>query len=334
MDAPPERSPPPDPTAPAWRRAIASSWPPLAGALVGVALRIVFSGRPNEPFHAMMGAFALLAPVLVAVVTVYVAERKERRSWAYYFGAAALANMLFITGTLLVLIEGLICAIVAVPLFGLLGGIAGLVTGAICRLTMRRGLVYCAAALPLLIGSFEQRIPLPNRIDTVTSSRVVAATPERIWAQLLDAPSISAREIDAAWMYRIGAPLPLSAVTERSEPALVRHIAMDRGVRFDQVATDWREPSRVRWTYRFTEDSFPAGALDDHVRIGGDYFDVLDTEYLLEPEAGGTRLTARMSYRVSTHFNWYARPLARLLVGNFEQAALAFYANRAEAAGR
>ncbi len=36
-----------------------------------------------------------------------------------------------------------------------------------------------------------------------------------------------------------------------------------------------------------------------------------------------------MRYRVSTSFNWYAAPVAKLLVGNFESAALEFYADRA-----
>jgi hypothetical protein len=37
-----------------------------------------------------------------------------------------------------------------------------------------------------------------------------------------------------------------------------------------------------------------------------------------------------MKYRVSTAFNWYTRPIAEFLVGNFEEAALRFYARRAE----
>jgi hypothetical protein len=40
-----------------------------------------------------------------------------------------------------------------------------------------------------------------------------------------------------------------------------------------------------------------------------------------------------MSYRVSTRFNWYAGRVAELLVGNFEETALRFYARRAEAHG-
>ena len=105
---------------------------------------------------------------------------------------------------------------------------------------------------------------------------------------------------------------------------------MGKGIRFDQIAADWQPNRRVRWTYRFANDSFPAGALDDHVRIGGRYFDVIDTEYVLRKVNAGTELRVTMRYRVSTAFNWYTQPIAEFLVGNFEEAALRFYAIRAE----
>lgn len=316
---------------PSLLRRIAWLWPLAAGVVVGILLRLVFSGAPGEPYSAMMASFTLLVPMLVGAVTVYAAERRQRHSWGYYFGVAAAANALFVLGTLFILIEGLVCAIVAVPLFALLGGLGGLLAGAVCRWTRRpRRMLYCAAALPLLLGAVEQRIPLPDSVDTVVSARVIAAPPERVWTQLLQAPRIEPHEMESGWMYRIGAPLPISAVTEQRDGDLIRHIRMGRGVRFDQVAAEWQPMQRVVWRYRFTADSFPPGALDDHVRIGGRYFDLIDTAYVLEPIAGGTRLTTRMRYRVSTHFNWYARPLAKLLVRNFEQTALEFYATRAE----
>jgi hypothetical protein len=193
-----------------------------------------------------------------------------------------------------------------------------------------RGTLYCAAALPLLLGAVEHRIPLPDAVDTVVSARVINAPPEAVWTQLLHAPRIEPREMERGWMYRIGAPLPLTAVTEQRGGELIRHVTMGRGVQFDQVAAEWQPMRRVVWRYSFAPDSFPPGALDDHVQIGGRHFDLIDTEYALEPVAGGTRLTARMRYRVSTHFNWYARPLAKVLVRNFEQTALEFYAKRAE----
>jgi len=112
----------------------------------------------------------------------------------------------------------------------------------------------------------------------------------------------------------------------------VRHVRMGKGIEFDQVAADWQGCHHVRWQYRFAPDSFPPRALDDHVRIGGEHFDLIDTEYSLRPRPDGTTtLRVAISYRVSTRFNWYAQPLAELFVGNFEETALRFYARRAEA---
>lgn len=94
------------------------------------------------------------------------------------------------------------------------------------------------------------------------------------------------------------------------------------------MALEWQPERRVVWGYRFAPDSFPP--LDDHVRIGGDYFDLISTEYALERVDGKTRLTTVMTYRVSTHFNWYARLVAKAFIGNFEETALDFYARHAE----
>jgi hypothetical protein len=311
-------------------------WSVAAGMLVGIALRLVFSAAPGEPLSSMSGSFALCAPIVVGAVAVYVAELRERRTWAYYFGLGALVNVLFVLGTFAILIEGAICIIIAAPMFALLGGLAGLLAGAACRLSRRwmRPTVYCLTALPVLLAHVESHFPLPRDISTVGRSITVAATPAAIWTQLTTAAGIRPEEVEDGWMYRIGVPLPESALTDAADGEVVRHIRMGKGIQFDQVAAEWEPGRRVRWLYRFTPDSFPPRALDDHVRIGGEYFDIIDTEYLLQPQADGTTtLHVAMSYRVSTRFNWYAGRVAELLVGNFEQTALRFYARRAEAHG-
>jgi hypothetical protein len=323
-----------EPLAPrqAWIDRMGWAVPLVCGALVGIAMRLVFWGRPGHPYHPMMRSFLLLVPVLVGAVAVYLAERVKRRSWTYYFWVGAGANALFVLGAFLIMIEGLICVVLAAPLFGLIGGLAGLGMGAVCRWTQwPRRAIYGVAGLPLLLGSFEQYLPVPQDVHSVERAYIVSAPPEKIWPQLVTANNITPSEIGGAWMYEIGVPLPRSAVTEVVDGKQVRHITMGKGIQFNQVAADWEPFRRVRWLYQFSSDSFPPGALDDHVRIGGAYFDVLDTEYTLRPVNGGTEFRARMSYRVSTSFNWYARPIAEFLIGNFEETALRFYARRAEA---
>ena len=324
-DAPPPRS--------RLARIAATVWPLFAGALFGVAARLLFAGQPGGAYAPMMSSFVLLVPAGVGAITTLLTEGRDLRRARYFFGRGALANVLFLGGTFAILVEGLICIIIAAPLFAVIGGSAAVLTGFVCRRVSRpERTVYAIAALPLLLGGIEQYVPIPQTTSTAERTRIINAGAEAIWANLLSARDIQPEEINSAWMYRIGVPVPISAVAEEREGVQVRHISMGKGIHFDQVAADWIPRKRVRWLYRFSDDSFPAGALDDHVRIGGAYFDVLDTDYSLDRVGDATRLTVRMTYRVSTSFNWYAKPLAAFLVGNFEDAALGFYARRSELA--
>lgn len=72
--------------------------------------------------------------------------------------------------------------------------------------------------------------------------------------------------------------------------------------------------------------------LDEHVVIGGRYFDVRDTSYELTPVPEGTRVRMILRYRISTHFNWYAAPVAHWLLGNLLDSNLAYYRHRSELA--
>jgi hypothetical protein len=309
-------------------------WPLVAGVLVGLILRAIYSGKPGDLFETMSGSFALLAPISVSAVTVFVAELRARRTWAYYFWMGALVNLLFVVGTFLVHIEGLICVILAAPLFAIIGGVAGLIVGAVFRWTrwMRR-VTYCCALLPIVLGVYEHYVPLPQNVHTIERTITIAAPRADVWDQLMATPRIHPEEIQDGLMYRIGVPLPESAcAAEMPDGSLLRWIRMGKGIQFDQVSTDWQVGRRVRWQYRFASDSFPPRALDDHVRIGGEYFDLLDTEYSIRSIGRGTTsLHVSMRYRVSTRFNWYAQTVAELFVSNFEETALRFYARRAEA---
>lgn len=336
MDSPPNSEGTDKPDGRTFRllRRVRILWPPIAGACVGIVLRILYSGGPRQPYNAMASSFVLLAPIVVAAVSVYMAELSERRSWFYYFKIGAAANVLFVAGTFLILIEGLVCVIIAAPLFALIGGLGGLAAGAVFRsVRWPRHTMYGLTALPILLGALEPLRSPPHEVESVSRTLTIPAQAHEVWQQLLTARQIAPGEIDSAWMYRIGVPPPLSAETELRAGELVRHIVMGRAIHFDQVSRDWVTDRRVRWTYRFQEDSIPAGALDDHVKIGGEYFDLIDATYSIVDTPAGSELTVEMRYRVSTDFNWYAVPVARVLVGNFESAALAFYAHRATHSG-
>ena len=307
-------------------------WPIVAGALVGVALRVAFFGQPGRAYAAMMVSFIFLAPMVVGAVTVYLAERIRRRSSWYYLWAPFTANLLFVGGTLMIMVEGWICAIVIFPLFAAVGMVGGVIMGIVCRTTnWPRHALYSLAALPFVLGGLEGNMETPSRFGAVQRVVVIPAEPEVVWRQIMDAREIRPDEMDRAWIFRIGVPLPLAGVVEPSPDGPVRKIRMGKDVHFDQVFTERQENRYAHWTYKLYPDSFPPYALDDHVVVGGYYFDVRDTSYTLTPISEGTELRINMGYRVTTQFNWYAEPLARYLLGNFEEVVLKFYRRRSEA---
>jgi len=315
------------------RKHLPFTWliPLLAGALAGVALRLIFSGNPGAPYASAMGAFIYLSPLFVGAVTVYVAETRQRRTWGYYIRASFLANLLYVSGTMLVLMEGLVCAAVVLPLFSVLGVVGGLIMGVICRVTnWPKHALMSIGILPVILGSVEARLPLPDRVGMVERTVTINAPPGVIWKEILNATDIRPDEVGRAWAYRIGVPVPLSGVAKTTPSGTVRRVTMGKGIYFDQVITRMDEPNRLSWAFRFYPDSFPPHTLDDHVVIGGHYFDLIDASYTLVPNGSSTDLRVQMHYRVSTRFNWYANPLARFLLGNVEEVNLEYYRRRSE----
>jgi len=308
-------------------------WALLAGALTGLAMRFIFFGKPGSNNSAMMAAFIYISPVIVGAITVYLAERRQRRSWSYYAWAPALANVIYVVGTLVVYIEGIVCAIVVLPLFAVLGALSGLLMGVVCRVTnWPKQTLLSIGVLPLALGLLETGVPLPDRIGAVERSTVIDAPPSEVWRQILNASDIKPTEVNSAWLFRMGVPLPLAGATQQTAGGPVRRVTMGKGIYCDEVITVLQENRYVHWLYRFHEDSFPPNTLDEHVVIGGHYFDLRNTSYTLTQRGTQTELKVRMQYRVSTRFNWYADPVARFLIGNVAEVNLEYYRRRSESA--
>ncbi len=113
----------------------------------------------------------------------------------------------------------------------------------------------------------------------------------------------------------------------------VRQVQWQKNVHFEEIVTEWQPNRLLKWRFRFSPDSFPAGALDDHVMIGGQYFDLRDATYTLTPREGGTELRVEVSWRLSTRFNWYADRVMQMLLNDASENILRFYKARSEANG-
>jgi hypothetical protein len=204
--------------------------------------------------------------------------------------------------------------------------------GAACRLGRRTGLfLRCVPLLPLALLGIEADTNAPTQIYEIEHDVIIAAPSDVVWRHIQDIRNIRTDEVGAAWAFRIGVPTPESGVAVYAGKSPMRRVTMGKHVYFDQVVAESRANEYVRWTYKFYEDSFPPGAFDDHVRIGGRYFDLIDTSYTLVPEQAGTRLVLKFRYRLSTRFNWYAGPVLHVVMSNAADTYLSLYAARAGA---
>ncbi|WP_207215892.1 SRPBCC family protein [Pseudolysobacter antarcticus] len=308
----------------------------LAGALYGLLMRGVFGLLHNTSVSAASGpmlvSFLFLVPFVIGALTVYL-QPQEKRSVANAILRPWLPMFLFLVGSALLLIEGSICIFMAAPIFFAMSSIGGVLSWAILKTAKpSNGVVGSFLLLPLLGGVWERSVPIPDAILVSERSLHVQAAAAQIWQLINNATAIQPDEMRAGWAYRIGVPYPQEALTVTNDGARVRKLRWDKNVHFDEPILDWQENRYIRWQYDFANDSIPAAALDEHVTLGGKYFDLLDTSYLLTPDSDGTLMQIRVSYRVSTNFNFYAAWWAGLLVDNSADTILTFYKRRAEAA--
>ncbi|HEY0232360.1 MAG TPA: SRPBCC family protein [Dokdonella sp.] len=310
-------------------------WVLLGGAGYGLLMRLafglpVFKATINGGGGAMLVSFLFLVPFLIGLWTVSQLPASRRKLSAAFLLPWA-PTALFLAGTAVLAIEGSICIVLAAPIFLALASLGGLVAHFVLRTKLSPGTTSAFLMLPFATGLYEQSLPLPDATLTSTESIHIAAPPGRIWQLINDADAIEPAEMASGWAWRIGVPYPVAALTVTTEEGRVRKLRWQHGVHFDEPILDWDENRYIRWSYRFAADSIPPGALDEHVTIGGRYFDLVDTSYRLQPEEGGTRLGIVVHYRISTRFNAYAAPLGRLLVDDAAKTILAFYQRRAQA---
>jgi hypothetical protein len=93
----------------------------------------------------------------------------------------------------------------------------------------------------------------------------------------------------------------------------------------------WEPGRRIAFTIKADTDHIPPNTLDEHVTIGGRYFDVLDGEYTLERLSNGDvmlRLTSHQ--RLSTDFNGYAGLWTDAVMQNLQTSILQVIQHRCE----
>ncbi len=185
--------------------------------------------------------------------------------------------------------------------------------------------------LPFLLAPAESLLPAPIQTRTVRNTIRIHAPAPLVWRNIERVPAIAPTELRPNWTHRIGFPRPVEATLSFEGVGGVRHASFERGLLFLETVTAWQPEQRLAFSIHADTEHIPPTTLDEHVTIGGRYFDVLDGEYALETLPNGDTLLHLTSHqRLSTDFNGYAGLWSDAVMSNLQSSILEVIQHRCE----
>ena len=311
----------------------------IAGILYGLFARLFFAYEAFEGVFTVMSlAFIFGAPTVLGFLTVYIGEKGQPPgtvNWAMRLFLPWLSALASLAAALVLAWEGIICIVLWLPLFLILSSIGGLIAGLLLYLLRKYGksenLGYCIIVLPFLLAPLESKVSLANRIVAVNTQIEINSDASTIWQNIERVPAISATEHSTYLTNIIGFPKPVEAKLFGEGVGAVRHATFERGVLFIETITEWESQKHLSFSIKADTGSVPPTTLDQHVIIGGPYFDVLQGTYDIETVNDRKAILHLSSrHRLSTHFNFYSEWWTSFIMRDTQNQILKIIKRRCE----
>lgn len=310
------------------------------GLLYGGAARLMFGLDALERWlgGAATMVFIWLVPFAMGSLVAFLGMSLTSNESVSYWGVGmpALTVLVGVIVSLVTGFEAAFCVLVAAPILFPLVILGGVIAALVVKKTGQgRTYVTAAVLLPYAAAPIEQAIALPEEILSIENRIVIQASPERVWEEIASVPAISRDELRGSWIHTLGFPRPIAAVLEGEGVGAVRVATFEREVSFFEVVTEWRPAETIAFSIEADPQFVPANAFDEHVIIGGRFYDVLDGRYRIEDRGDGSvvlHLSSR--HRLNTHLGRYASWWSGQVMGEIQGNILHVIRQRAERDGR
>jgi len=301
--------------------------------LYAVVLRLFFGIETwNDLFSVMSVTFLFLLPTIVGALTVYLSTVEKAKNIVYRVFTPWIPIFLFLIVTLALAIEGWACWLMILPVFLIAASIGGLIGGYLkTRKTNDGYSISVLVILPLLIG------PIESLVDTIPGTYKVYtyididATADRIWDHVTRVKEISINQ-DKGYLTRmLGFPRPVKAELNFEGVGAYREAIFTKGLVFHETVTEFKDNEKMVFIIKAFPHEIPSTTLDEHVVIGGDYFDVLNGTYELEKLSNGlNRLHLYSHFKMNTSFNFYAGWWGKWIMKDIQNNILQIEKKRSE----
>jgi hypothetical protein len=276
--------------------------------LYAILVRLFFGIKFDQLFEVMSLTFLLCVPTIIGALTVFLSDEEKAKKRSYQFLAPWKPVLLFFIITLLFNIEGWACWIMILPIFLIAASIGGLIGGYFKSNPQKdRFSISLIVFLPFLLAPMEsliQKIPATYEAYTFID---INGPAEKIWDNVTRVRTIKEEE-DTGWLNKfLGFPRPVQAELDFEGVGAYREAIFTNGLVFHETVTEYEDNKLMVFDIKAFPHEIPSTTLDEHVVIGGDYFDVLNGKYELEDLGNGLqRLHLSSRFEMKTTFNFYA----------------------------
>ena len=305
------------------------------GILYGLAARALFAMEIDWdiiPTYGLMTlSFMFVVPFIIGLITAYYNKDVLRASRILGISMPLFSILGVIFISVLFEWEGIICALMAVPIFAVMALIGGFI-GVKVFYRKPNGLqISLILFIPFLIAPIEGYFGLNEQIFREKTSIEITASKEEIWKHITRVEEINERENRISLFQILGFPKPIEATLDTVAVGGVRIARFDRGLFFTETVTEMIPYKTLAFTIDADPNAIPPQALDEHVLVGGSYFDVLEGKYQIEELSDGHyNLHLSSEFQLSTNFNFYSGLWSKLLMRDIQNNILEIIKERTE----
>lgn len=308
----------------------------IFGLIYGLVARGIFALEFSDisilPTDGLMTlSFLFVVPLAIGLLVAYhydslTSSRKVLKVSMPVFSVIGLIGLSVFFGY-----EGLICALMALPIFALMALIGGLIGVRIFERNKNKLTISIILLVPFLVAPLEEYLGLTDKIFTEKTTIEISSTDSEVWKNITRVKEISEEENNLTLFQIMGFPRPIEAELDTVTVGGIRKAIFERGLFFTETVTEVINEKVLAFNIEADPNSIPPTALDEHVLVGGKYFDVLEGRYEIEKISDSRiRLHLTSKFRLSTGFNFYSGLWSRLIMSDIQKNILQIIKDRSE----
>jgi hypothetical protein len=308
----------------------------LKTLLIGLIAGVVYAFAAMQViyhFHENVSVtYIFILPIILGAIPVLFSTKEQLNAYKSHLLLPWGITFTFFTLSFVAGLEGMICIVIIIGPFLLLGTLGAFIFR-LARLKEEGNgtKLYVSLLLPLLILGIETKFKATDQIHTVVTSIEINANKAEIWKNIKNVKAIHPNEIEPHFVHLIGVPKPINGELDKEDIGGVRKITWEKGIKFEEKITKWDDEDGFEYDINVDPQSIPPKTLDEHVMIGGKYFDVIKGSYKIDSiNSNRSKVTLTCTYRVTTNLNLYSKIWADFILDDFHQMILEVIKKRSE----